>query len=85
MHPVCFIMRILDHSRLGSYVRRNFTFPGPSVTACAPCSNIKELSILLFFLFWGVSPLVGQGLLIHEVTTSHTQRRATFGTIPLDD
>jgi hypothetical protein len=38
----------------------------------------KQESFINFFL------AVGQGFLIHEVSRSHTQRRTTVGTTPLD-
>ena len=39
------------------------------------------------FFIWCNSPPVGQGqgLLIHEVSRSHTQRRTTVGITPLDE
>jgi hypothetical protein len=37
------------------------------------------------FLFLGRQPPVGHDLLIHEVSRSHTQRRATAGGNPLDE
>jgi len=36
-------------------------------------------------LFCRDSPSVGQGLLIHEVSRSHTKRLTTVGTTPLDE
>ena len=37
------------------------------------------------FVFGATAPTVGQGLLIHEVSRSHTLRQITFGRIPLDE
>jgi len=37
------------------------------------------------FVFWRGSPLVAQGLLIHEVSRSHTQRRTTVSRTLLDE
>jgi hypothetical protein len=39
---------------------------------------------VLFCLFLARQPLVGQGLLIHELK-DHTQRRTTVGGTPLDE
>jgi len=36
-------------------------------------------------IIWRDSPPVGQGLLIHEISRSHTKRRTTVGTTPLDE
>jgi len=43
---------------------------------------------VVFFFFGGAAPPpppVGQGLLIHEVSLEHTQRRTTVGRIPLEE
>ena len=40
--------------------------------------------LLCCLLFLARQPPVGQGLLIHEVSRSHTQRRTTVGRTPLD-
>ena len=41
-------------------------------------------SFCLFVCFWRDSPPVGQGLLINDVSRSHTHRRITVGRTPLD-
>ena len=44
-------------------------------------TNFKKL----ICLFWTRQSPVGQGLLILELSRSHTQRRTTFGRTPLDE
>jgi hypothetical protein len=40
----------------------------------------------LFFFYWRDNPLVGLGILIHEVCfLDHTQRRSTIVRTPLDE
>ena len=44
-----------------------------------------HLMLLSMFVFGAKAPPVGQCLLIHEVSRSHTQRRTTVGRTPLDE
>jgi len=47
--------------------------------------QIRPRALPTVYFFWRNSPPVGQGLLIHEVSRSHTKRRTTVGSNPLDE
>jgi len=47
-------------------------------------SSSSESKFNILFLFWRSSPPVGHGLLIHEVSRSHTTTHTTVRRTPLD-
>ena len=47
--------------------------------------NGLRIEKVMFCLFLARQPPVGQGLLIYEVSRSHTQRRTTVGRTPLEE
>jgi len=59
-------------------------YPTTSDTSCRKVKCYINTNIIAcLFLVW--QPPVGQGLLIHEVSSSHTQRRTTVSRTPLDE
>jgi hypothetical protein len=68
-----------------------FTVPSLSLVDVAHAVHvfvavvIRPSCRILIFFFVALRPNAGHGLLIPEVSRSHTQRRTTVGRTPLDE